>query len=159
MNNFDATDLRLLDALQHDASLSNKELAAKTHLSEATCLRRVRRLKQLGVIERQIAILSPEKLGSTLLAIVEITLDDQAAKQLYDYEAFVTADGAVQQCYRVSAGADFVLILQIASMDAYHQTAHRLFSAHANVRNVRTFFSIHRAKCSLHLSLPAHSKP
>ena len=77
----DATDLHLLDQLQNDASLSNLELAALVHISPPTCLRRVKRLRDAGLIERQIALLSVDKLqqmaGYGLCAIVEITLDRQ----------------------------------------------------------------------------------
>src|SRR5450830_1100894 len=75
----DATDLHLLDQLQNDASLSNLDLAALVHISPPTCLRRVKRLRDAGLIERQIALLSVDKLqqmaGYGLCAIVEITLD------------------------------------------------------------------------------------
>lgn len=151
----DATDLRLLELLQQDASLTNKALAELAHVSPATCLRRVRQLEESGVIERRVAILSPEKLGNSLIAIVEVTLDQQGQEQLDAFAVRVTADAAVQQCYRVSGGADFVLILHIWDMAAYHACAHRLFASDMNVRNVRTLFSIYRAKCSLQLPLPA----
>lgn len=155
MPNLDATDLRILDLLQRDASLTNKALAELAHVSPATCLRRVRQLEEGGIIERRIAILSPDKLGSNLIAIVEITLDQQGQEQLDAFEARITGDGAVQQCYRVSGGADFVLILHVGDMAAYHACAHRLFASDLNVRNVRTLFNIHRGKCSLQLPLPA----
>ncbi|MBP6535485.1 MAG: Lrp/AsnC family transcriptional regulator, partial [Xylophilus sp.] len=73
----DDIDIRLLDALQHDASLSNQDLAALAHVSPPTCLRRVKRLRDAGLIERQIALLSPDRLshitGHGLTALVEIT--------------------------------------------------------------------------------------
>ncbi|MDQ7988524.1 MAG: Lrp/AsnC family transcriptional regulator, partial [Candidatus Dactylopiibacterium sp.] len=147
----DATDLRILALLQQDASLTNQELALRAHVSPATCLRRVRRLEADGIIERRVAILSPEKLGQGLTAIVEITLDAQAAEHIAAFEAHAITDGAVQQCYRVTSGPDFVLILQVADMEAYHATAHRLFATDANVRNVRAFFSVRRAKFSPHI--------
>jgi Lrp/AsnC family leucine-responsive transcriptional regulator len=53
---------------------------------------------------------------------------------------------AVQQCYRVSTGPDFVLIIQVKDMPAYHALVHRSLTAQANVRNVRTFFSVYRSK-------------
>lgn len=150
----DATDLRILAQLQQDASLSNQELAARVHVSPATCLRRVKRLCETGVIERRVAILSPARLGASLTAIVELSLDQQSAEQLAAFEARATAEEAVQQCYRVSSGPDFVLILQVADMAAYQLAAQRLFAADANVRNVRTFFSLQRAKFSTRLALP-----
>ena len=105
----DATDLRLLDLLQSDASLSNQALAERALTSPATALRRVRRLVDEGLIERSVAILNPQKLGAGLTALVEITLD------------------ALVQ---------------------------RLFTQDANVRNVKSFFSVHRAKFETRLPLP-----
>ena len=142
----DELDRRILNAVQDDASLTNIELAALVHASAPTCLRRVKRLIDSGVIERQVALLAPQKVGAALTAIVEITLDHQAAEKLTEFEALVAQDAAVLQCYRVSPGPDFVLVVQVADMPAYHALAHRLFAAHANVRNVRSFFSIHRSK-------------
>lgn len=151
----DATDLRILAQLQQDAALTNQELALRVHVSPATCLRRVQRLTDAGVIERRVAILSPDKLGHGLTAIVELTLDEQASERLDAFAARAVADAAVQQCYRMASGPDFVLILQVADMPAYQQAAHRLFAADANVRNVRSFFSVARAKFSPHICLPA----
>lgn len=143
---FDELDRRILNALQLDASQTNHALAAQVHASPPTCLRRVKRLIDAGVIARQVAIVAPEKVGAGLSAIVEITLDNQAAERMVEFEALVAAEDAVSQCYRVSPGPDFVLLVQVADMPAYHALAHRLFAGHANVRNVRSFFSIHRSK-------------
>jgi Lrp/AsnC family transcriptional regulator, leucine-responsive regulatory protein len=151
----DATDLRILDQLQRDASLTNQALAAAVHTSAATCLRRVKRLTDSGVIERSIAILSPQKLGAGLTAIVEVTLDRQGAEHLAAFEARAVAEGAVQQCHRVSPGPDFILVLQVPDMPAYHTLVQRLFSQDANVRNVKSFFSVHRAKFEPRVALPA----
>lgn len=142
----DDLDRRILNALQEDASATNIELAALVHASAPTCLRRVKRLIDSGVIERQVALVAPDKVGAALTAIVEITLDHQGAEKLAEFEVLVAQDVAVLQCYRVSPGPDFVLLVQVANMPAYHALAHRLFAAHANVRNVRSFFSIHRSK-------------
>ena len=146
----DATDLRLLDALQHDAAVTNQQLAADAHISPPTCLRRVQRLRAAGLIERQIAVLSPDRLapllGHGLQAIIEISLDRQDDASLAAFESRVAADDAVQQCYRVSPGPDFVLIVAVRDMPAYLALAQRLFTGDANVRNVKTFFSIKRAK-------------
>jgi Lrp/AsnC family transcriptional regulator, leucine-responsive regulatory protein len=153
----DTTDLRLLEVLQQDASLSNQALAERSHTSPATCLRRVKRLVELGVIERRVAILSPDKLGAGLSAIVEITLDRQGAEHLAAFEQKLLAEPAVQQCYRVSPGPDFVLILQVPDMPAYHALVLRLFTQDANVRNVKSFFSVLRSKFEPRLALPAPS--
>ena len=144
----DATDLRLLDMLQNDASLSNPDLAERAHTSPATALRRVRRLVDGGVIERRVALLDPQRLGqgAGLTALVEVSLDRQGAEHLDAFEAHAVAQAAVQQVYRVSPGPDFMLVLHVADMPAYHALVQRLFTQDANVRNVKAFFSIRRAK-------------
>ena len=142
----DDTDLRLLGLLQDNAGLSNQDLAAAAHVSPATALRRVRRLTESGVIERRIALLSSEKLGAGLQALVEVQLDRQGAEHLDAFEALAVADGAVQQCWRVSPGPDFMLVLWLADMAAYNALVQRLFTQHANVRNVKTYFALKRAK-------------
>lgn len=153
----DATDLRLLDVLQQDAALSNQDLAARVHVSPATCLRRVKRLVDTGVIERRVALLSPDKLAAGLSALIEITLDRQGAEHLAAFEAKVIAEPAVQQCWRVSPGPDFVLVVQVADMPAYLALTQALFTQDANVRNVKAFFSVYRAKFDPAVRLPAPS--
>ncbi|SFM78451.1 Lrp/AsnC family transcriptional regulator [Variovorax sp. OV329] len=153
----DSVDLRLLDALQEDSSRTNQQLAALVHVSPPTCLRRVQRLRQAGVIEREVALLSPDRLapllGHGLQAVVEVSLDRQDAQALEDFEVRVIADEAVQQCYRVSPGPDFVLIVGARDMPDYLALAQRLFTSDANVRNVRAFFSVKRAKFEPRLPL------
>ena len=155
----DAMDLALLEQLQHNASLSNQDLALAVHTSAPTCLRRIKRLRDAGLIERQIAILNPEvlalALGHGLSVIVEITLDRQSADELERFESRVQADAAVQQCYRVSPGPDFVLVVHTAHMPAYLALVQRLFTSDANVRNVKAFFSVKRSKFGAELPLKA----
>jgi Lrp/AsnC family transcriptional regulator, leucine-responsive regulatory protein len=155
----DSVDLALLDKLQEDASLSNQDLAALVHVSAPTCLRRVKRLHDAGLIERQVALLDTARLasllGQGLQAIVEITLDRQGDEAQQAFEARVVADEAVQQCYRVSPGPDFVLVVQAPDMPGYLALAQRLFTSDANVRNVKAFFSVRRAKFQPRIPLAA----
>ncbi len=153
----DAVDIRLLELLQDDASQSNQALAARVHISPPTCLRRIKRLRDAGLIEREIAILNADKLASAmghgLTALIEITLDHQGTEQQQAFEARAVLDDAVQQCYRVSPGPDFVLVVQVRDMPGYLALAQRLFTSDANVRNVKAFFSIKRAKFEPRLQL------
>lgn len=155
----DPLDLKVLAQLQLDASLSNQALAAAVHVSPATAHRRVRRLWDAGFIEGVVALLSPRRLAEAgapvLQAIVEVTLDVQASERLAAFELLAVEEPAVQQCYRVSPGPDFVLVITVADMAAYQAVAQRLFSADANVRNVRAFFVVQRAKFGHRLPLPA----
>ncbi|GAB3650884.1 Lrp/AsnC family transcriptional regulator [Ramlibacter alkalitolerans] len=154
----DAIDLALLEQLQSDSSLSNQDLAAKVHISPATCLRRVKRLREAGLIEREMAILNPERLAATLghglEAVVEVSLDRQGSAEQEAFEQRVIADEAVQQCYRVSPGPDFILIVHARDMPDYLALAQRLFTSDANVRNVKAFFSVKRAKFRPRIPVP-----
>lgn len=158
-SSLDLTDLQLLDQLQRDAGQSNLHLAEQLHISPPTCLRRIRRLHTLGLIERQIAIVRPEVLaplvGHGLQALVEVTLERQHAEALDEFEALTTAEDSVQQCWRVSPGPDFMLVIACRDMPAYLALSQRLFTGHRNVRNVKTFFATKRAKFSPHLPLLA----
>jgi len=155
----DDADRRLLDLLQQDCALSNQELAQRAHLTPPTCLRRVRRLVEAGVIERRIAVLDPQRVGAGLTVIVEITLAEQTAERLAAFEALVAHVPEVQQCWQVSPGPDFVLVLLVPDMPAYHALVHRLFTAANHVRNVRAFFSVHRSKFAPRVPLSLATTP
>ena len=149
-NLLDTIDLQLLDALQHDSSISNVALAERVNVSPPTCLRRVKRLTDVGWIERQVAVLSTDKLaaslGHGLSALVEVSLDRQGSEHLDAFEARAVAHDAVQQCWRVSPGPDFMLVVQARDMPHYLAISQTLFTQDANVRNVKAFFATKRAK-------------
>lgn len=154
----DNIDLALLTQLQTNTALSNQDLAERVFVSPPTCLRRVKRLKESGLIEREIAVLSTDKLASELghglTAVVEITLDRQDQAALEAFEQRVAPIDAVQQCYRVSPGPDFCLVVHAANMPDYLALTQQLFTTDANVRNVKSFFSLKRSKFGARVPLP-----
>lgn len=154
----DASDLRLLDLLQHDATLSNQALADAAHVSPATCHRRVKRLREEGWIEAQVAIVSADKvrqaLGAGLQALIEVSLEVQTEEAMARFEHQAVQDAEVQQCWRVSPGPDFMLVVAVHDMAGYQALALRLFTVGLGVRNVRTFFAVKRAKFGTALPLP-----
>ena len=158
-SSLDATDLKLLAILQTDASISNIALAEKLNISPPTCLRRTNRLKQEGWIEKEVAILSANKLGQYLghgvTAIIEVSIDKQGEEWLTAFEKRAVQETAVQQCWRVSPGPDFLLVTQLADMPAYLAFTQRLLTQDANVRNVKAFFSLKRAKFGTEIPLSA----
>src|SRR5687767_13412803 len=155
----DEVDHRLLSLLQDDASRSNQALADAAHVSPATALRRVRRLVDAGVIERQVAIVSPQAFGTGLTAIVEITLDRQGVEHLDAFEARALAEPAVQQCYRVAPGPDVVLVVWVRDMSHYNALVQRLFTEDANVRNVKSYFATRRSKFEPRVDLTPRPPP
>lgn len=159
----DTVDLALLDQLQDDSSLSNQALAKLVHVSPPTCLRRVKRLTDAGFIERQIALVDTDllarHLGYGLTAIVEISLDRQGQEELDAFDTRIAGDASVQQCYRVSPGPDFILVIHAADMPDYLALSQRLFTTDANVRNVKAFFCVSRVKFEPRVPLLRRQSP
>lgn len=153
----DSIDLRLLEQLQSDARQSNQSLAEAVHVSPPTSLRRIKRMRALGLIEREVAVLNADRLapliGHGLTAVVEVVLERQDAQRLDAFESRAVAESCVQQCYRVSPGPDFILVVHARDMPGYLALAQRLFTSDANVRNVKAFFSVKRAKFDPRLPL------
>ena len=154
MQAIDALDVRILTVLQENASVSNQVLAERVFTSPATTLRRVRALEASGVIERTVAILSPEKLGASITAIVEITLDVQNAESFDAFVALIAVEPAVTQAYRTAPSVDCTLLLAVRDMAAYNALVQRMFTAANNVRNVRSRFVTKRSKFSVAQPLP-----
>ena len=117
INNLDRTDLRLLAELQKDASLSNLELADKVGLSPTPCARRVKRLITEGYIERQVAILNPEKLGFDLTAHVSISMDRHTPDRFENFEKEIAGYEEVIDCSVVTGqSADYLLRVVVKDM-------------------------------------------
>jgi DNA-binding Lrp family transcriptional regulator len=97
-----------------------------------------------------VAVLSTDKLaaslGHGLSALVEVSLDRQGSEHLDAFESRAVAHDAVQQCWRVSPGPDFMLVVQARDMPHYLAISQTLFTQDANVRNVKAFFATKRAK-------------
>ena len=117
VNDLDRTDLRLLAELQKDASLSNLELADKVGLSPTPCARRVKRLVTEGFIERQVAILNPEKLGYDLTAHVSISMDRHTPDRFDNFETEIATYAEVIDCSVVTGqSADYLLRVVVKDM-------------------------------------------
>ncbi|UYG04925.1 Lrp/AsnC family transcriptional regulator [Halomonas sp. LR3S48] len=149
----DRLDLKILDQLQSDASLTNQALAERVGLSPSACLKRVRRLKEQGVIQREVAILAPEALGANLHIVVEVTMtrDDKALYGRFIKE--MEAAPEVTQCYQVTGEVDFVLIVSVPNMQCYDRFCDRVLDASDGVHKFRTLISRKRTKFETRLPL------
>ncbi|WP_203142759.1 Lrp/AsnC family transcriptional regulator [Marinobacter mangrovi] len=142
----DAIDQRLLIQLQRDASLTNQALADTVGLSPSACLKRVKRLWQSGVIERQVVLVNPAAVGLCMHMVVEVTME-RDRKDLYQrFLKSAIAVDEVKQCYQVTGEVDFVLIVEVPDMDAYDRFCDELLYADDNVKKFRTLISRDRKK-------------
>jgi Lrp/AsnC family leucine-responsive transcriptional regulator len=146
MQKFDEKDLRILDALQRDATTPAEVLGADIGLSATSVQRRTKRLQADKVILRQTCQLSPEKLGFGMRCIVGVELDVEQADVLAQFRALLAAEPRVQQSYYVTGASDFVLFLLVRDMQDFEALTQRLFFGNRFVRRFTTsvVMSVHK---------------
>ncbi len=117
----DAIDARILDLVQHDAGLSVAEIAEQVGLSSSPCWRRIKRLEDVGVIERRVTLLNGEKLGLSFEVYAEVKLNMPSKENLNAFEAAVVNLPEVAQCATVTGGMDYVLRIVTRDMHAFDE--------------------------------------
>ena len=142
----DKVDRKLLNLLQKDNQIPTRTLAEKLHISQPTCLRRIRQLRQIGVIHAEVAMVDPFALGYGMLAFLEISLNHQSDEHMQEFEKRMTKEAEVMQCYFVSGEYDYFLAVHVVDMDAYYQFVRRVISGSGNVRHFQSRFPMKRAK-------------
>lgn len=142
----DRIDKHILNQLQQDNRISNQALAEKVGLSAPACLKRVRKLRESGIIMADVSIVNPEAVGHRINVIVEVEMDRD---QLDIYEAFnrkMLAAPEVAQCYQVTGEVDFLLMVLVSDMQAYEAFARRELASDPNLRKFRSLISLRREK-------------
>ncbi|RWO33216.1 MAG: Lrp/AsnC family transcriptional regulator [Mesorhizobium sp.] len=142
----DRIDRKLLKLLQEDASRTNADLAAEVGLSPSSCLRRIRRLKSVGVIDRVVALLDPAKAGRGMKAIVTVELERHGEQHMRRFLELAAMEPVVIQASSVSGSTDAVLMLRLMDMDEFDTLCERLFRDRTNVARYYTMFVIRTAK-------------
>ena len=112
----DRYDRQILEALQEDGRISNKQLAEQVNLSESACLRRVRALEDEGTVERYVAMLSQEKIGVPGDVLVHIGLHREEQSELAAFEEAVRQIPEVMECYLMTGEFDYLLRVVVADM-------------------------------------------
>lgn len=149
----DDFDRAILTHLQQDSRLTAEALSKRVGLSAAACQKRVKRLRERGVIEREIAVLSPRAVGRGLTLVVDVTLASERAEFLDAFKTAMRAAPEVMQCYYVTGEADFVLILTARDMADYEAFTRRHFFAESNVQRFNTKVVMDRVKATLSVLL------
>ena len=152
MSNFDRIDLRILDALQHDASLSNADLADRVGLSANACWRRTRRLEEQGVIRKRVALLSQDALNLKVTVFVGIKTNEHNDEWLEGFANGVRAIPEVVEFYRMSGEIDYLMRVVVPDIPAYDRFYKRLIQQ-ANICDVSSSFAMERIKYTTALPL------
>jgi Lrp/AsnC family leucine-responsive transcriptional regulator len=154
VNKLDRYDLKILSALQHDARISNQELAERIGLSPSPCSRRVKQLEDDGYILRQVALLDRKKLGLTLTAYVLIGMDRHTPERFERFENAIRQWPEVQECSLVTGvDADYQLKVVIPDMEHYQQFLLGRLTRVEGVTSVRSSFVLNQVLASTELPL------
>ena len=149
---FDRIDLRILDLLQHDATVPVARIADQVGLSQTPCWKRIRKHEESGVIQARVAILDPEPLGLTCFAFVLVEAGEPTAEWRAAFLAALEGLESVREVYRLAGNHDFLLSIvtpDIAAFDRFCET----LTARVRVRSVKSLFAIERMKVSTTLPL------
>ncbi len=145
----DEFDRKILNQVQKNSRLTAEQLSQEVGLSPSACHRRLTKLRNIGVIERNISVVSPETVGRQLMMIVEITLEREHPNVLIDFKRLIKATPEVMQCYYVTGEVDFVLILTARDMKHYEEFSQQYFFGNPDIRRFHTMVVMDRIKQGL----------
>lgn len=155
----DPFDRALLDALQTNNRQTAEQLSAQVGLSPDACRKRLSKLRQSGMIEAEVAVLNPEKLGRGLTLVVEVTLRSESPSEIDAFQTRMLQAPEVMQCFYVTGEADFVLTLTAEDMADYEGFTRRHFFDEANIAKFRTNVVMKRVKSGLTIPLTSPETP
>lgn len=147
------TDRRLLNELQHDASRKQSELAETVGMSRTSCWRRIREFEEVGLIERQVAVLNPKLAGFNIQVLLLVALTEHTDENRHSFERHVSSLPEVTECFSVSGDRDYVLHVVVQDMDTYNDFLNEKILKHGAVRSASSTFVLRRVKYSTAMPL------
>ncbi len=151
----DATDVRILRALQGDGRISNVQLAERVNLSPSPCLARVRALEKAGVIDRYVAILDPDVVGLPISVFIRIALEKQQEANLERFEATVRDYPNVMECYLMSGDSDYLIRVVVKDIAELQDFIVQKLTKIEGVANIQSSFALKQVKYKTALPLGA----
>ncbi|WP_339386700.1 Lrp/AsnC family transcriptional regulator [Vibrio caribbeanicus] len=149
MIELDKADLAILSILQEDCRTPLDLIADQVGVSVITVQRRIKRLRDRGVILRDVSILEPKQLGWKMTFLVLVELEKERTDMLDRFQKRLINDPQVQQCYYITGEADFAVICLAKDMEDFELLTHRLFFDDPNVRRFRTNVVMRRSKVGM----------
>lgn len=150
----DRQDRAILRILQRDNKAPQRVIAEEVNLSAAAVQRRIAAMESSGVIAGNVAIVDPDAVSATITAIVEVQLNDERAATVDRAKALFRDAPEVQQCFYVTGGISFVLIIVASDMRSYERLTRRLFAENELVKSYRTLVALDRVKTSTAIVIP-----
>lgn len=149
----DATDARLLTALQANSRLTSEQLSEIAFLSPTACLRRVARLRAEGVIEADVSIVSPKVVGRPLTMLVLVSLERERADIIDRFKRSIRETPEVMSGWYITGEVDFALIVTARSMEDYEAFTSRFFYENPDIKTFKTLVVMDRVKTGFTLPI------
>ena len=149
----DKADLAIIEALQNDGRLSNRELAKKVSLSPSPSWRRLRALEDSGVISHYAAVVNREKVGLTIMGFAHVSLHDHRAETVRKFDRAIMGAPQVLECHSTSGDHDYMLKVVAPDMAAYQEFLSEYLLKIGVVRTVNTSFVLKRQKSTTALPM------
>ncbi|MFT7593315.1 MAG: Lrp/AsnC family leucine-responsive transcriptional regulator [Paracoccaceae bacterium] len=149
----DKSDYKLLAVLQQNARTTIQDLADHIGASTASVQRRLKALRDAGVIQREVAVLDQRKLGFGITAVVSVELERDRLDQIDAFKRKARQDRQVMNFYCIAGDADFVMIVVAKDISDYEAFTHRFFFSDTNVRKFRTSIVVSTEKATLELPI------
>jgi DNA-binding Lrp family transcriptional regulator len=151
---FDQTDALILKLLQHDARLTNKEIADKTGKTVSPIYERIKKLEQEGVIEGYKAVLNKDKIGLSLIAYTNVQLKEHSKVMLDAFEKSIVQIDEVMECMHLTGSFDYLLKIAVKDMHAYHSFLTEKLADLPNIGTVQSGFVMNEVKKSQAYAIP-----
>jgi Lrp/AsnC family leucine-responsive transcriptional regulator len=149
----DQLDVKILELYQGDTQLPAHRIGKAVGLSAAAVQRRLKQLRESGVIAREVAQLDPPSVGLGVTCIVNVRLRSDATTALARFQKQIAGTAEVQQCYYVTGTSDYVLIILVADMEAYEALTHGPLFTDRNIHKFTTQVVLSRTKVGLDVCL------
>lgn len=142
----DEKDIDILRALQQNARLTNKELAARVHLSTTPTYERVKRLERVGVIKQYATILNATKLNKGFTVFCSVKLRQLNTERAMAFTEMIQGINEVTECYNISGSFDYMLRIQSPDMRYYQQFLLNVLGQHDNIASLESTFVMEEVK-------------
>jgi Lrp/AsnC family transcriptional regulator len=152
VRSLDRTDLRILDCLQHDASLSTADVADRVGLSTTPCWRRIQNLEKAGILRGRVALLDREQLDLGVDVFVSLRISRHSEQRLDEFSRAIEGFPEVVEFYRMSGDVDYLMRVVVADIKAYDAFYKRLIR-HTDIADVSSSFAMERIKYTTALPL------
>lgn len=152
-NGLDKIDLAILRALQKDARITIKEMAASMNLSTTPIFERLRKLERKGYIEKQVAIVNPSMLNLKLTVFISLSISDHSSQALEQFVDEVVQLPEVLECHHVTGKSDFLLKVILEDIEKYNEFILHKLSTVGNIANVESSFSLSTRKMTQELPI------